>query len=166
MRPHAVSEFANEDLDWLIHRQIYLHRIDVVQLEYTPLGQYAHAYRHIPTILFEHDIYFQSIARGLAHMPGTLARDQGALRVSAGVALRVGHAAALRPGAGVYAGKRRISGRFSAAQKRASAVCKRACGRGSTPRATISRPAGGSRSPCCFWEASGTSPTSWRWIGS
>jgi GT2 family glycosyltransferase len=74
MRPHAVSEFANADLDWLIHRQIYLHRIDVVQLEYTPLGQYARAYRHIPTILFEHDIYFQSIARGLAHMPGTLAR--------------------------------------------------------------------------------------------
>jgi len=74
MRPHAVSEFANDDLDWLIHRQIYLHQIDVVQLEYTPLGQYARAYRHIPTILFEHDIYFQSIARGLAHMPGTLAR--------------------------------------------------------------------------------------------
>ena len=74
MQPHAVSEFANEDLDWLIHRQIYLKRIDVVQLEYTPLGQYARAYRHIPTILFEHDIYFQSIARGLAHMPGTLAR--------------------------------------------------------------------------------------------
>jgi len=74
MRPHAVSEFANDDLDWLIHRQIYLKQIDVVQLEYTPLGQYAHAYRHIPTILFEHDIYFQSIARGLPHMPGALAR--------------------------------------------------------------------------------------------
>ncbi len=74
IRPHAVSEFANQDLEWLIHRQIYLHRIDVVQLEYTPLGQYAHAFRRIPTILFEHDIYFQSIARGLAHMPGTLAR--------------------------------------------------------------------------------------------
>jgi glycosyltransferase involved in cell wall biosynthesis len=74
MRPHAVSEFANDDLDWLIHRQIYLKRIDVVQLEYTPLGQYARAYSHIPTILFEHDIYFQSIARGLPLMPGTLAR--------------------------------------------------------------------------------------------
>ena len=74
IRPHAVSEFANDDLDWLIHRQIYLQRIDVVQLEYTALGQYVRAYHHIPTILFEHDIYFQSIARGLAHMPGTLAR--------------------------------------------------------------------------------------------
>jgi len=74
MRPHAVSEFANADLDWLIHRQIYLKRIDVVQLEYTPLGQYARAYRRIPNILFEHDIYFQSIARGLAHMSGTAVR--------------------------------------------------------------------------------------------
>lgn len=73
IQPHAVREFANEDLDWLIHRQIYLKRIDVVQLEYTPLGQYAHDYRRIPTILFEHDIYFQSIARGLDRMPGALA---------------------------------------------------------------------------------------------
>ncbi len=74
IRPHAVSEFANDDLDWLIHRQIYLKQIDVLQLEYTPLGQYAHQYRHIPAILFEHDIYFQSIARGLDYMSGTLAR--------------------------------------------------------------------------------------------
>ncbi len=74
MRPHAVAEFASEDLDWLIHRQIYLKQIDVVQLEYTPLAQYAHPYRHIPTILFEHDVYFQSIARGLHHMPGAFAR--------------------------------------------------------------------------------------------
>lgn len=73
MRPHAVAEFANEDLDWLIHRQIYLHEIHVVQLEYTPLGQYARPYRRIANILFEHDIYFQAIARGLPHMPGTLA---------------------------------------------------------------------------------------------
>jgi len=73
--PHAVREFANEDFDWLIHRQIYCKRIDVVQLEYTPLGQYAHAYRRIPAILFEHDIYFQSIARGLDSMPA-LARTK------------------------------------------------------------------------------------------
>ena len=73
--PHAVREFANEDFDWLIHRQIYRKRIDVVQLEYTPLGQYAHAYRRIPAILFEHDIYFQSIARGLDRMPA-LARTK------------------------------------------------------------------------------------------
>jgi hypothetical protein len=33
--PHAVSEYANQDLAWLLHRQIYLSGIDVVQLEYT-----------------------------------------------------------------------------------------------------------------------------------
>ncbi len=74
IRPHAVTEFANDDLNWLIHRQIYLHRIHVVQLEYTPLGQYASGYRRIPVVLFEHDVYFQSVARALVYMPGALAR--------------------------------------------------------------------------------------------
>jgi glycosyltransferase involved in cell wall biosynthesis len=70
--PHAVREFANEDLDWLIHRQLLTKRIDVLQLEYTPLAQYAGCYRRIATALFEHDVYFQSIARGLRHMRGPL----------------------------------------------------------------------------------------------
>jgi glycosyltransferase involved in cell wall biosynthesis len=72
--PHAVLEFANEELDWLIHRQLYRRRIDVLQLEYTPLGQYARPYRHIAVMLFEHDIYFQAIARGFAYIPGPLAK--------------------------------------------------------------------------------------------
>lgn len=63
--PHAVHEFANEDLNWLIHRQVYTRQIDVVQLEYTVLAQYAARYRRLAVILFEHDIYFQSIARQL-----------------------------------------------------------------------------------------------------
>jgi GT2 family glycosyltransferase/glycosyltransferase involved in cell wall biosynthesis len=70
LRPHAVREFANEDLEWLIHRQIYCRQIDVLQLEYTPLAQYWGAYRRIATALFEHDVYFQSIRRGLGHMIG------------------------------------------------------------------------------------------------
>jgi O-antigen biosynthesis protein len=73
LRPRAVREFANEDLDWLIHRQIYLKRIDLLQLEYTPMAQYRGEYRRIPSALFEHDIYFQSIGRGLGRMPGMLA---------------------------------------------------------------------------------------------
>ena len=64
--PHAVAEFSNGDLEWLIHRQILLKDIDVLQLEYLPMGQYAGQFRQIPSILFEHDIYFQSIARQLA----------------------------------------------------------------------------------------------------
>jgi glycosyltransferase involved in cell wall biosynthesis len=70
LRPRAVREFANDDLEWLIHRQLYLKRIDVLQLEYTPMAQYAGGYLRIATALFEHDIYFQSIARGLGHMTG------------------------------------------------------------------------------------------------
>ena len=69
--PHSVREFANPDLEWLIHRQIYLRKIDVVQLEYTPLVQYAGRFERLASIVFEHDIYFQSIARGLAYANGT-----------------------------------------------------------------------------------------------
>ena len=69
IEPHAVREFRIPDLAWLIHRQIYTRRIDVLQLEYTVLGQYAGQFRHIPSILFEHDVYFQSIARRVPFMP-------------------------------------------------------------------------------------------------
>jgi GT2 family glycosyltransferase/glycosyltransferase involved in cell wall biosynthesis len=68
--PYAVREFRNPDLAWLIHREIYLREIDVLQLEYTVLGQYAGGFRRIPSILFEHDVYFQSIARRLPFMIG------------------------------------------------------------------------------------------------
>jgi GT2 family glycosyltransferase/glycosyltransferase involved in cell wall biosynthesis len=72
--PHAVEEFANPDLDWLIHRQIYLKKIDLIQLDYTPMAQYRGSYRRIPRALFEHDVYFQSIGRGMAHIPGLISR--------------------------------------------------------------------------------------------
>jgi GT2 family glycosyltransferase len=65
--PHAVQEFASADIEWLIHRQMYLRDIDVLQLEYTPLTQYAGRFERLASVVFEHDIYFQSIARGMAH---------------------------------------------------------------------------------------------------
>jgi O-antigen biosynthesis protein len=68
--PNAVREFASEDLLWLIHRQIHTREIDVLQLEYTPLGQYAESFDRIACVLFEHDVYFQSIARGWSYMLG------------------------------------------------------------------------------------------------
>jgi GT2 family glycosyltransferase len=68
MAPHAIDEFNIPDVHWLIHRQIYQKCIDVVQLEYTPLGQYLADYNRVLNVLFEHDIYFQSIARGLRFM--------------------------------------------------------------------------------------------------
>ncbi|HXP86808.1 MAG TPA: glycosyltransferase [Bryobacteraceae bacterium] len=74
MEPHAAREFRNRELAWLIHRQLYLRRVDVLQLEYTVLGQYAGGFRNIPSILFEHDIYFQSIARRLPFITGAVER--------------------------------------------------------------------------------------------
>jgi GT2 family glycosyltransferase len=70
--PHAVVEFRNHDLEWLIHRQIYLHNIDLLQLEYMPMGQYTGAFERIATVLFEHDVYFQSVGRQLPGMHGTV----------------------------------------------------------------------------------------------
>ncbi|MBZ5583680.1 MAG: glycosyltransferase [Acidobacteriia bacterium] len=72
LMPHAVREVANDELEWLIHRQIYQKRIDVLQLEYTPMAQYRGEYRRIATALFEHDVYFQSVGRGLGRSPGAL----------------------------------------------------------------------------------------------
>jgi O-antigen biosynthesis protein len=63
--PHAVREFDDADLHWTLHRILYLHRVDVVQLEYTMLAQYAGEYLHIPCMLFEHDVFFQSLVRGI-----------------------------------------------------------------------------------------------------
>jgi O-antigen biosynthesis protein len=72
--PHALREFRNRDLAWLIQRQIYTKSIDVLQLEYFVMGQYGGQFRNIPSILFEHDVYFQSIARRLPHMSNALER--------------------------------------------------------------------------------------------
>ncbi|MBI5083509.1 MAG: glycosyltransferase, partial [Acidobacteria bacterium] len=68
LTPFAVREFYDQELEWLIHRQIYNKSIDVVQLEYTNMGQYAGPYRQIAWTLFEHDVYFQSIGRQLGGM--------------------------------------------------------------------------------------------------
>jgi glycosyltransferase involved in cell wall biosynthesis len=65
IRPHAVHEFQTPEMEWLIQRQILLHGIDVIQLEYTALGQYARRFERLVCALFEHDVYFQSIARAL-----------------------------------------------------------------------------------------------------
>lgn len=70
--PYAVREFDNDDLDWIIHRQLYLKNADVLQLEYTPMAQYGGHYRNIVTALFEHDVYFQSIVRGLEFTPRSI----------------------------------------------------------------------------------------------
>ena len=76
--PYAVREFWNPDLEWLIHRETYLQSIDVVQLEYTTLAQYFADYRRIACTLFEHDVYFQSIGRGLSGAGSFLRKPKAA----------------------------------------------------------------------------------------
>ncbi|MCS7026207.1 MAG: glycosyltransferase [Bryobacteraceae bacterium] len=79
MLPHAVREYANQDLEWMIHRTIYLRRVDVLQLEYTHMGQYAGDYRRILKALFEHDVYFQSVGRSLLQPGSWLKKLQATL---------------------------------------------------------------------------------------
>ncbi len=86
LEPFAVREFANGDLEWMIHRQLYRCKIDVLQLEYTPMAQYRGDFHRIVTALFEHDVYFQSIGRGLGHMVGIL--DEAKARIEYLRALR------------------------------------------------------------------------------
>lgn len=76
--PFAVREFANPDLEWLLHRQMFLHDIDVLQLEYTALGQYFGDFHRLACMLFEHDVYFQSIGRGVAGTPGVVRKSKAA----------------------------------------------------------------------------------------
>lgn len=72
--PHAVHEFHKPEVEWLIQRQTLLQRIDVIQLEYTALGQYARPFRQLVCALFEHDVYFQSIARALPYIRSPIDR--------------------------------------------------------------------------------------------
>jgi GT2 family glycosyltransferase len=66
--PHAVHEFHTPEIEWIIEREVLRHGIDVIQLEYTALGQYAKRFRRLACALFEHDVYFQSIGRALPYM--------------------------------------------------------------------------------------------------
>ena len=74
IRPHAIHEFHTPEIEWLIGRETLLRKIDVVQLEYTALGQYAREFRRLAVALFEHDVYFQSIARALPYMKSPVDR--------------------------------------------------------------------------------------------
>ncbi len=65
MIPHVIQEFADREFAWAIDRTVYLQKVDVMQIEYTILGQYGGWYRNIPKFLFEHDVSFQSLGRSL-----------------------------------------------------------------------------------------------------
>jgi GT2 family glycosyltransferase len=63
--PYSVRCFISPEFERLVHRTIWERQIDVVQVEYTQLGHFAGGWRHTPTLLFEHDVYFQTTRRAL-----------------------------------------------------------------------------------------------------
>jgi GT2 family glycosyltransferase/glycosyltransferase involved in cell wall biosynthesis len=74
LSPHAVEEFYSRDVQWVIDRSILLRRIDMVQIEYTPMGRYAGGFKRIGSAIFEHDVYFQSVGRLAGKIEDPLAR--------------------------------------------------------------------------------------------
>ena len=64
--------------------------------------------RPVLNVLFEHDIYFQSIAAGSAFHARNCSNVEGPLRIPARAAFRAGDPAALRPGSGLHAREPRI----------------------------------------------------------
>lgn len=79
LTPGAVSEFANGDFEWMLHRTMLTQQIDVLQIEYTNLGQYGCEFEHMLAALFEHDVYFQSIARQIQSNKSLLFRIPAAI---------------------------------------------------------------------------------------
>ncbi|MCU0226655.1 MAG: glycosyltransferase [Bryobacterales bacterium] len=66
LAPFASREFDLPDLHRLLSTLIHDQRIDVIQLEYTQMAQYAGRYQNILTALFEHDVYFQTVGRRIS----------------------------------------------------------------------------------------------------
>ncbi len=80
--PHSAQSFWDPDLLWKIQRTILLRRIDIVQLEYAQLASYGARFRQLVSCLFEHDLHFQAIQRGMlaAGLPGLPRRAYEYLR--------------------------------------------------------------------------------------
>jgi GT2 family glycosyltransferase len=68
--PYAVRCFASDDFRRRVQRALFRHDADILQLEYTQLGQFGGGLRRTPSVLFEHDVYFQSVRRRLARAEG------------------------------------------------------------------------------------------------
>ena len=98
--PHSAQSFWDPDLVWKIQRTILLRRIDIVQLEYAQLASYGVQFRQLVSCLFEHDLHFQSIQRGIVRRRPAGLAPQG-VRIPASPPLRADSAAPLRRGPGL-----------------------------------------------------------------
>ena len=70
--PYHTQDFVDDDIEWSLQREIFLQRVDAVQIEYTQLAVYGFDFKRVATFLFEHDVYFQSVGRSLASVSGSL----------------------------------------------------------------------------------------------
>jgi GT2 family glycosyltransferase len=70
LRSHAQETFWDPSFAALLDKFVYLYDIDVIQFEYTQLAQYRLPLEHTPQCLFEHDVYFRSVARQMLSRPG------------------------------------------------------------------------------------------------
>ena len=80
----------------------------MLQLEYTPMAQYRGEFRRIAQALFEHDVYFQSIGRGLGHMTGLVARCKARIEYLRALRYELRVLPRVRPGAGLHARESRL----------------------------------------------------------
>ena len=72
MHSNAEHTFRDPHFAALLDQMVFLHDIDIIQFEYTQLAQYHLPLQHTPQCLFEHDVYFQSVARQLFSRRGGL----------------------------------------------------------------------------------------------
>jgi GT2 family glycosyltransferase/glycosyltransferase involved in cell wall biosynthesis len=70
LTPYAVRCFSSDDFRRRVQRALFRHDVDILQLEYTQLGQYGGGLAHTPTFLFEHDVYFQATRRQMLRARG------------------------------------------------------------------------------------------------
>ena len=106
--PHAVHEFQSPRVEWLIQRQTLLHGIDVIQLEYTSLGQYGRRFQRLACALFEHDVYFQSIGRALPYVRSPVSQVKARFEYLRALRFELGLLPALRPYPGLHRGEQAV----------------------------------------------------------
>ena len=109
--PHAVTEFANRDLEWLIHRQIYTQGIDVVQIEYTALAQYATQFRQMPAFCSS-TMFTSSPSDGNCRKCAAGSKRPRQFEYLRALRYELRHSAALRSRPGVQPGQARVSTGF------------------------------------------------------
>ena len=72
LRSYSEHAFRDPQFAALLDKMVYLYEIDVIQFEYAQLAQYHVPLQHTPQCLFEHDVYFRSVARQLRSGQGGL----------------------------------------------------------------------------------------------